>query len=73
MEKEGRVCVVKIVNYYAYPRVRKNTGFISTKKNRELHGIGIKSVKSTAKKYNGYLQCMLEEEKFSSVLILPIE
>lgn len=73
MEKEGRVCVAKLVNFFDSPRVRHKSGFISTKKNRERHGIGIKSVEKTAQKYGGYLQCLIEEEKFSSILILPVK
>lgn len=71
MENEGRVCVTKIVNYYAKPLVHNKSGFLSTKKDKEMHGIGLKSVEHTAQKYKGYLQCLVEEEKFSSILILP--
>lgn len=73
MEKEGKLCVVKVVNYFAYPRVRQKAGFVSTKRNRKQHGIGIKSIESTAKKYGGYLQCIVEQEKFISILILPVK
>lgn len=73
MEKEGRVCVMKLVNYFVTPPIMKKSAFISTKKNREMHGIGIKSVEKTAKKYGGYLQCLVEGDKFSSILILPVK
>lgn len=73
MEKEGRVCVIKLVNYFAISPVMKKSAFISTKKNRERHGIWIKSVEKTAKKYGGVLQCLIEEDRFEAILILPIE
>lgn len=73
MEKEGKVCVVKIVNYFSSPRIRNKSGFISTKKNWKTHGIGIRSIESTAKKYKGYLQCVMEEDCFSAILILPVK
>ena len=73
MEKEGRICVVKLVNFFASPRIRHKSGFISTKDNRKRHGIGVKSVERTAKKYGGYLQCIMEEDKFTAILILNIE
>ncbi len=72
MENEGKVCVVKIVNYFTGSRIRKGSRFISTKKNREMQGIGIKSIKNTVKNYGGHLQCILEDKRFSSILILPI-
>lgn len=73
MEKEGKVCVTKLVNHFVQPVVRQKSGFISTKKNREMHGIGIRSVENTAKKYGGHLQCLIEEDRFTSILILPVE
>ena len=71
MEKEGRVCVVKIVNCFVTPPVIKKSKFISGKKDPHMHGIGIKSVEKNIKKYGGYLQCLVEEEKFSAILIIP--
>lgn len=73
MEKEGKLCVVKLVNYFATPRIRQRSGFVSTKRNRELHGIGLKSVEKTARKYHGYLQCLPEKGKFLTILIIGIE
>ena len=72
MEKEGNVCVVKLKNHFVrIPRHHKSV-FISTKKEKGLHGIGIKSVENTIEKYNGYLQSLVEDETFTSILILPI-
>ena len=71
MENEGKICVIKLLNYFSTQPVSGKFGFISTKKNKELHGIGLKSVEKTAKKYKGYLQNLVEGEKFSSILILP--
>lgn len=71
-EKDGRVCVVKLVNYFVKKPVRHKTGFISTKREKGRHGIGIKSVENVIKKYEGYLQCLVEEECFSAILIIPL-
>ena len=73
MEQEGRVCVVKLMNYFVTPPVFEKSGFITNKKNKEMHGIGIKSVKKTAGKYGGYLQCLVDNDKFSAILILPVK
>ena len=70
MEREGKVCVMKLVNYFITPPIRKKTGFMSTKKDQEIHGIGIKSVEKTARKYGGHLQCVTEKDKFSAILFL---
>lgn len=73
MEKEGKVCAIKLVNSFAKPPVLQNNRFLSTKINREMHGIGIKSVENTAEKYGGYLQCIPEKELFTAILILPVK
>lgn len=73
MEKDGKVCVVKIANYFAQPPVRHKADFVSTKKEKGIHGIGIKSVRKTAEKYGGYLQCLFGDDVFSAILILPTQ
>lgn len=73
MEKEGRVCVVKLVNHFARKPILHESGFVSTKREKGLHGIGIKSVENTVRKYGGYLQCLVEEECFTSILIIPLQ
>lgn len=73
MEKDGKVCVVKLRNHFTKKPRRHKTGFITTKKEKELHGIGIKSVENTIEKYDGYLQCLVNDGIFTSILILPIQ
>ena len=72
MEKEGNICVIKVVNNYVEPCVRYKDQFISTKKHHWKHGIGVKSVGNTAQKYGGHLRCLTEDGKFTAILILPV-
>lgn len=72
MQNEGSVCVIKIVNDYAEKLIKKDGKLQTTQKDGGLHGIGMSSVKHTAEKYNGYLEYYTEEDKFVSVLVLPI-
>lgn len=75
MEKEGHVCVMKLINCFAETQkpLRYKSGFLTYKNEKGLHGIGVKSVKKTAEKYGGYLQCLIEEESFTAILILPVQ
>jgi len=73
MEQEGRVCVVKLVNCFAQKPQQHKSGFVSSKKEKGMHGIGIKSVENTVKKYDGYLQCLVNEESFTVILVLPVK
>lgn len=68
---ESGFYVTKIVNDFD-GEIKINKGkFITTKKEKELHGIGIESVKNTVKKYGGYLECLAEDKKFTSILVIP--
>lgn len=73
MEKEGKLCVVKIVNYFAVRPKRHQSGFVSTKKEKGAHGIGIKSVSHTARKYDGYFDCLVDDGSFTAILVLPVK
>lgn len=72
MEQKGRICVIKMENPYEGEIIQGKKGFISTKKEDGVHGIGIKSIGNTAEKYNGYLECFTEQNKFTAILILPV-
>ena len=72
MERAGKLCVVKITNPFMGKIAKNKNGFISAKRAGEANGIGIKSVEDTAKKYNGYLECMVEGKVFTAILILPV-
>ncbi|MBQ7066016.1 MAG: GHKL domain-containing protein [Lachnospiraceae bacterium] len=72
MEKDGKVCAMKLMNYFVKKPRRHKSVFVTSKKEKALHGIGIKSVENTIEKYDGYLQCLVGDETFTSILILPI-
>jgi signal transduction histidine kinase len=43
---------------------------ISTKKDKEVHGIGLKNIRKCAVKYGGDLDCIVEGNKFTlSVMV----
>lgn len=50
----------------------KNNKFLSDKKDKYIHGIGIQSIKSSIKKYNGDLEIKAEYNKFTSMIYIPI-
>ncbi|MDD6057090.1 MAG: GHKL domain-containing protein [Clostridiales bacterium] len=73
MEKEGRLCVIKIVNDFKKEEVKEIGGkLISTKKDAGIHGIGLKSVSRIAEQYGGYLEHYVIDEKFNAVVILAV-
>lgn len=71
MENGGRVSVIKVTNNYSEQLITNKFGFVSTKKEKGIHGIGLKSIQRTAEKYNGYLECVPNNGVFIAILILP--
>ena len=72
VENEGCFNVIKILNYFSGELIKSDSGFETTKTDGEMHGIGLKSVKRTAEKYNGFFECFANENKFTSVVLLKI-
>lgn len=64
--------VLEISNSCSTSPVFSNKDLLTTKENRILHGLGIKSVKKTLKKYSGELECKYDEKDkiFTAVLII---
>lgn len=50
----------------------KNNKLLTDKKDQYLHGIGIQSMKSSIKKYNGDLEINMEDDKFTVMIYIPI-
>ena len=73
MQNNGESCVVKIENPYEHRPIRRGTTFLTTKNERGIHGIGLKSVEEVAKKYQGFLLCDTEEQKFTAMLVLNVK
>lgn len=73
MHKNGKMCVIKIINDYVEELKNVNGKLISTKKEKGIHGIGVTSVSKTAERYQGFFSYYVENKKFNSVLLLPTE
>lgn len=71
LENEGCFNIIKIENHFTGNILNTDSGFESTKKEKGIHGIGIKSVEDTAEKYDGYLECFVEDMLFTAILVLP--
>lgn len=73
MHKNGKMCIIKIVNDFMTERLMIVNGkAVSTKNEEGIHGIGLTSISKTIEKYNGSFSYYIENEKFIAVLIIPI-
>lgn len=73
MQREGKFLVAKIENPYTGELLHGAEGLVSTKKEKGLHGVGLKSVQNTAEKYGGFLQCDAEKQVFMATLVLKVQ
>ncbi len=73
MHERGKMCMLKVINDYEENIVEKDGETQTTKKEKGIHGIGLKSIAKTAGKYKGCFSYYVEGKKFYAVLILPTE
>ena len=72
MQNSRNVLVVKILNDYSGEIKIKDGKLISTKNEKGIHGLGLKSVVHTACKYDGDLEYFIENNMFIAILLLPV-
>lgn len=72
MQKNGKLCVIKVVNDFVEELKEVKGKLISTKKEAGVHGIGLSSVSKIAEHYNGYLEYYIIDGKFNAVLVMLV-
>lgn len=72
MQKDGKLCVIKVVNDFVEELKKVKDKLMSTKKEAGIHGIGLSSVSKIAEQYNGYLEYYIIDEKFNAVVVLAV-
>lgn len=72
MQKDGKLCVIKVVNDFVEELKEVRGKLISTKKEAGVHGIGLSSVSKIAEQYSGYLEHYIIEGKFNAVVVLAV-
>lgn len=70
MEFKQGILKVEIKNSFNGEIKKNQKGFITTKERKELHGIGLQSVKKIVEKYNGALTISISENIFCVKLIM---
>lgn len=70
MANNARFVYFSIINTYNEKIVIQSDRILSSKNEKEYHGIGIKNVKEIAEKYGGYLEIEFDKEVFNASLIL---
>ena len=64
---------IEITNSYYGNRNRKSdNNYLTTKRDKEFHGLGLKAIKSVAEKYNGSVNITEKDNKFTFSVILYV-
>lgn len=72
MDKNGKICIIKVVNDFTGVLKKRNGKLLTTKKQDGIHGVGLISVEKAAEKYGGYVEYYVEDARFHTVLVLPV-
>lgn len=63
---------IKITNTKSNNILLKNNNFLTTKEDKEFHGLGIKSIKNSLEKYDGAVSIDFTEDLFCLNMMIPI-
>lgn len=70
---QNNYLMIKIENYYNHNLIMENGDFHTTKKDKEFHGFGIKSIRSTAEKYGGSATFTAKDNWFTVCILIPVK
>lgn len=70
MQDIGGFCVVKVVNGFSNELLYEDGVLKTTKKEKGIHGIGVRSVNRLAEEYGGMLVCTPKGNLFEAILML---
>lgn len=68
----GKLFIMKATNTKSNNIIIKNNIIYTTKNNKNYHGLGIRSIRSSLESYNGELTIDYTEEKFIANILIPL-
>lgn len=71
-EKNGFACIL-VENYYEGKMIPDGSFPTTTKEDKEHHGYGLKSLKSTVERYGGYVNTSVRDSWFRLEMIIPVQ
>jgi hypothetical protein len=64
--------LVRLENYYKSELIFEDGTYHTTKKDKRLHGYGLKSIKTVVEKYHGTIGINTENNWFTVIILIPI-
>lgn len=65
--------IIKCENSKTNKIISKSNKILTSKQDKYLHGLGIDSIKSSIKKYDGELDIQTDENKFTATIYIPLK
>ena len=72
MANEGHFMVWEVSNNFLIPPFKGERGFVTIKRNKEEHGIGIHTVERIVKSYGGNLKIAMDDKEFCASILFQI-
>ncbi len=70
IRRKGNLLILVVENGYAIEPILENGGFVTHKKDKELHAIGMRSIHYVAEKYDGVVHTSYENHWFKASVML---
>ena len=70
IRRKGNLLILAVENGYAIEPVLQNGIFVTNKKDKDLHAIGMRSIRSVAEKYDGVVHNSYENNWFKATVML---
>ena len=73
IRRKSEMLLILLENSIVESKKDKESFFVTTKKNKIYHGLGLKSIENVVQKYEGYIDCIIYKEKVQFYISLPVE
>ncbi len=73
IRRKSEMLLILLENSIVESKKDKESFFVTTKKNKIYHGLGLKSIENVVQKYEGYKECIIYKEKVQIYISLPVE
>ena len=73
IRKRNHMLFIWLENSISKRKKNKINFFQSMKDNKELHGLGMKSIDNVIQKYDGYKEYKVQENQFQIYISLPVK
>lgn len=73
IKKQNEMLFIWIDNSMKKGKIEKNKFFETSKENKELHGLGMKSIDNVIQKYDGHKEYEIQKDKFQVYISIPLD